>query len=220
MTNKNQSEQMTDNEPFIAYCSLYCKACPAFTSGKYDGCKGNSAKSAALYQKCQVKPCCAENGFFTSVNRSKCIEMKKIYSTFIAFIFVFSLISCNKNTEDDDKNDFTTLIKVSGDIRNQIEYTITYPNWIKLSDPAVIKVKSEVKNGSTEAVQDYSFFNPTNGTISMNTIPSDNPNIRIREFVFIPSSKGEVKIYTDASIFYTAQGLCSDCPNYIIITVE
>jgi hypothetical protein len=40
MENPNQSEQMTDNEQFIAYCGLYCKAC-------------------------QVRPCCVENGFFT-----------------------------------------------------------------------------------------------------------------------------------------------------------
>jgi hypothetical protein len=67
MTNEsqNKNEQMTDNEQFIAYCGLYCKACPAFTSGKCDGCRGNSAKSAVVYKQCQVKPCCEENGFFT-----------------------------------------------------------------------------------------------------------------------------------------------------------
>ena len=100
-----EHEQMTGNERFIAYCGLYCKACPAFVSGKCDGCRVESAKSAALYKKCKVKPCCVENGFFTcadctiyastkackkynplmlkisswigSVNRSKCIDMIK-----------------------------------------------------------------------------------------------------------------------------------------------
>jgi len=67
MTNKNQnqSEQTTGNEQLIAYCGLYCKACPAFESGKCDGCRGDSEKSAVVYKKCQVKPCCVENGFFT-----------------------------------------------------------------------------------------------------------------------------------------------------------
>ena len=65
MTNKHQNEQMTDNEQFIAYCGLYCKACSAFTSGKCDGCRAVSPKSAVIYKACQVKPCCVENGFFT-----------------------------------------------------------------------------------------------------------------------------------------------------------
>ena len=63
--NQNQSTQTTDNEQFIAHCGLYCKACLSFTSGKCDGCRGNSAKSAVIYKQCQVKPCCVENGFFT-----------------------------------------------------------------------------------------------------------------------------------------------------------
>jgi hypothetical protein len=67
MTNEyqNKRDETTGNEQFIAYCGLYCKACPSFTSGKCDGCRSNSAKSAVVYKQCQVKPCCVENGFFT-----------------------------------------------------------------------------------------------------------------------------------------------------------
>ena len=67
MTNEhqNQSEQTTDNEELIAYCGLYCKFCPTFISGKCEGCRINSLKGSVLYKKCQVKPCCVENGFFT-----------------------------------------------------------------------------------------------------------------------------------------------------------
>ncbi len=67
MTNmyQNQSGQTTDREQLIAHCGLYCKYCPSFTSGKCDGCRGNSAKSAVVYKQCQVKPCCAENKFYT-----------------------------------------------------------------------------------------------------------------------------------------------------------
>jgi hypothetical protein len=67
MTNEcqNQNEQKTDNEQLIAYCGLYCGACPSFTSGKCDSCRSNSPKSAVVYKACQVKPCCVENGFFT-----------------------------------------------------------------------------------------------------------------------------------------------------------
>jgi|TergutMp193P3_1026864.scaffolds.fasta_scaffold252214_2 hypothetical protein len=67
MTNnqQNQSEQMTDNEQLIAYCGIYCGACPSYTSGKCEGCRSKSAKSSVKYKKCEVKPCCVENGFFT-----------------------------------------------------------------------------------------------------------------------------------------------------------
>jgi hypothetical protein len=52
-------------EKLIAYCGLYCGHCPAYTSGKCEGCRNNSEKSSPLYKSCQVKPCCAENSFFT-----------------------------------------------------------------------------------------------------------------------------------------------------------
>jgi len=58
-------KQITKDENLIAYCGLYCGACPSFTSGKCDGCRGDSEKSAVVYKQCQVKPCCTENGFFT-----------------------------------------------------------------------------------------------------------------------------------------------------------
>ena len=54
-----------ENEQLISYCGLYCKACLSFKSGKCEGCRDDSAKSAVLYKKCQVKPCCVENDFFT-----------------------------------------------------------------------------------------------------------------------------------------------------------
>ena len=58
-------KEINKDENLIAHCGLYCGACPSFKSGKCDGCRGNSAKSAVVYKKCKVKPCCADNGFFT-----------------------------------------------------------------------------------------------------------------------------------------------------------
>ena len=67
MTDKNQNrnESVAGNEQFIAYCGLYCKECSLFTSGKCEGCRGNSPKCATGYKSCKVKPCCVDNGFFT-----------------------------------------------------------------------------------------------------------------------------------------------------------
>ena len=58
-------KQTNKDENLISHCGLYCSACPSFASGKCDGCRGNSAKSAIVYKKCKVKPCCVENQFFT-----------------------------------------------------------------------------------------------------------------------------------------------------------
>ena len=53
------------DENLIAHCGLYCGSCPSLTSGKCDGCRGDSEKSAVVYKSCKVKPCCVDNGFFT-----------------------------------------------------------------------------------------------------------------------------------------------------------
>ena len=65
MTNDQTTGNACTSEQYIAYCGLYCKECPSFKSGKCEGCRGNSAKSAVVYKQCKVRPCCIENGFFT-----------------------------------------------------------------------------------------------------------------------------------------------------------
>ena len=66
-----------ENEQFIAYCGIYCKACQSFTSGKCEGCRSNSEKSTVLYKKCPVKPCCIENNYFTCADCTNHISAKK-----------------------------------------------------------------------------------------------------------------------------------------------
>ena len=58
-------KQIDKNENLIGYCGIYCGACLSFKSGKCDGCRVISPKSAVVYKACKVKPCCVENGFFT-----------------------------------------------------------------------------------------------------------------------------------------------------------
>ncbi len=70
---QNQSEQMTDNEQFIGYCGIYCKECIRFTSGKCEGCRGGLTNG---FKKCQVRPCCVENGFFTCADCTKYASAK------------------------------------------------------------------------------------------------------------------------------------------------
>ena len=47
--------EITVDENLIAFCGLYCGACPRFLKGKCEGCSKNQASW------CKVKPCNIEN---------------------------------------------------------------------------------------------------------------------------------------------------------------
>jgi len=69
--------QIDKDENLISYCGFYCGACPTFTSGKCEGCRGDSPKCAVGVKKCQVKQCCVENEFFTCADCTKCASTKE-----------------------------------------------------------------------------------------------------------------------------------------------
>ncbi len=52
-----KSEPVTLDENLIAFCGLYCGACPRFEKGKCKGCAENRAAW------CKVKPCNLENNY-------------------------------------------------------------------------------------------------------------------------------------------------------------
>jgi len=124
MTNKqqNQSEQMTDNEQLIAHCGLYCKYCPSFTSGKCEGCRGNSAKSAVVYKQCQVKPCCVENGFFT------CADCTLYTSTKECKKYNPLLLKIASWVESSDRSKAIEMIKRKG--RAELAAYMEEKNWV------------------------------------------------------------------------------------------
>lgn len=66
----------------ISYCGFYCGACPKFTKGKCQGCKGNNPHCAVGYKKCLVRPCCIENSYSTCAECTKylCVKDCKIYN--------------------------------------------------------------------------------------------------------------------------------------------
>ena len=63
--------QINKDETLIAHCGFYCGACPTYTSGKCEGCRGNSPKCAVGVKNCPVKQCCVENGFSTCADCTK-----------------------------------------------------------------------------------------------------------------------------------------------------
>jgi hypothetical protein len=101
-------------------------------------------------------------------------------------------------------NDMTynSILQVKGNIRNSADYTIVYPQSVKLGDNVIITVKAKVKTGSPQQIKTFNFYNPVNGYLvsSNNNVVSGNSNIRIQEFVFKANSRGQLKIYTNEMI--------------------
>jgi len=115
-------KQINKDENLIAYCGLYCGACPHYTSGKCDGCRGNSAKSAVVYKACQVKPCCAENEFFT------CADCTIYASTNECKKYNPLLLKIASWVESSDRSKAIEMIKTKG--RADFLTFMTEKNWV------------------------------------------------------------------------------------------
>jgi hypothetical protein len=99
---------METNENLIAYCGIYCKACQSFTSGKCEGCRGNSEKSSVLYKKCPVKQCCAESNIFTCADCRRHTSTKDCKKQNPLFLRIASWI------ESHSRNKSIEMIKSKG----------------------------------------------------------------------------------------------------------
>jgi deoxyhypusine synthase len=56
----NMKEKIAADPEFIAYCGLYCGACPRFLKGKCSGCR----KSETL-SWCKIRNCNENNNYHT-----------------------------------------------------------------------------------------------------------------------------------------------------------
>ncbi len=116
------NKRIGKDESLIAYCGLYCGACPSFTSGKCDGCRSNSAKSAVRYMKCPVKPCCAGKGSFTCADCEEYASVKecKKYNPLILRIASW--------LEGSDRSKAVNMIKTKG--RDDFLTFMESKNWV------------------------------------------------------------------------------------------
>lgn len=110
------------DETLVAYCGLYCGACPRYLQNKCNGCRENNH----FPKHCAVKPCnidnnydnCAEcqvlenikhckkfnpflikfGEFITGTSRKKCIEKIREYGKqeFAKYMVNNKLVSCKK----------------------------------------------------------------------------------------------------------------------------
>lgn len=126
--------QINKDENLITYCGLYCGACPSFTSGKCDGCRSNSAKSAVRYKKCPVKPCCAENVFFTCADCTKHVSVKecKKYNPL--------LLKIVSRLEGSDRSKAIQMIKEKG--RDEFFAFMESKNWVAFKTKDTLLNKS------------------------------------------------------------------------------
>jgi len=132
MTMQDQEKHTTGNEQFISYCGLYCKACPSFTSGKCEGCRGNSEKCAVGYKKCQVRPCCIEHGYFT------CADCTQYASTKECKKYNPLLLKFAARLESSDRGKAIEMIKEKG--KAEFVAYMEERNWV------IIKTKDSFLN--------------------------------------------------------------------------
>lgn len=113
-------------------------------------------------------------------------------------------MSCTKDSDDLTDNNivYENVVLVRGNIRNQIEYTVVYPKEIGLGNDVIITVKGHARTGPVSSLIDFRFYNPSNGSLVSETdnTTSENPNIRVQEFIFRPAAKGQLKIYVNEAI--------------------
>lgn len=93
----------------ISYCGFYCGACPKFTKGECEGCKGNDPKCAVGYKACKVRPCCIENGYGT------CADCRKFESVKNCRPYNPMLIRFGQFITGTNRSKGITLIKEKGE---------------------------------------------------------------------------------------------------------
>jgi hypothetical protein len=97
---------------------------------------------------------------------------------------------------------YNSVLQPKGTVNSRVEYTITYPNTAKMGYNVVVTVKAKAITAPAIAIKEYTFSNPSNGTMvsSNNNVRTGNPKIKVQEFIFRPNRTGELKINCNESI--------------------
>lgn len=72
----------------IAYCGLYCEACPGYAKGKCPGCAGNEKATWCGIRKCNISnnyKSCADCTKYA--DPAECRDFNNLISRVIGFIF-------------------------------------------------------------------------------------------------------------------------------------
>jgi hypothetical protein len=93
------------NENLVAYCGLYCGACPIYLKGKCKSCK--DPNSDVHYKSCKVRPCCTKNEYSTCAecNKYQSIDYCKDYNPLFLRFSQFLTQTSRKKGIEKIKND-------------------------------------------------------------------------------------------------------------------
>lgn len=93
------------DEALIAYCGLYCGACPKYLKGKCPGCH--------KYEKatwCKIRTCCIEKGIPScarcSMNVHDCKKFNNFMGKLFGFIFRTDRGACIARIKEKGEEDF------------------------------------------------------------------------------------------------------------------
>ena len=88
-------KDIVSDPSLVAYCGLYCGACPAHLKEKCPGCHGNDKASW-----CQVRTCCAGKGISSCAdceefpNPKDCKKFHNFMSKLLGFFFRSDRAAC------------------------------------------------------------------------------------------------------------------------------
>ena len=99
-------KEITADSDLIAYCGLYCGACPRYLKGKCAGCRESDKLSW-----CKIRNCNEENGFHncgdcTLMNFSDCKLNHNFMSRFFSLIFNSDRDACVARIKAVGKEDY------------------------------------------------------------------------------------------------------------------
>ena len=82
--------EIVADRTLVAYCGLYCGACPSYVKERCPGCHENTKASW-----CKVRSCCAENGYASCASCSMYSDPNdcKLFNNFISKTIGFFLNS-------------------------------------------------------------------------------------------------------------------------------
>jgi len=106
MKTSNQKELIA-NKAMIAFCGLYCGACPSYLKGKCPGCRDNVKATW-----CKVRQCCLEIGLQSCADcTSKLMDYTRFnnpFARFIGFVLNSDRKACIERIKEKGYDHFAT----------------------------------------------------------------------------------------------------------------
>jgi len=94
--NQTRKEIVADTN-LIAYCGLYCGACPSYLKGKCPGCHENAKASWCTVRSCNMEQQLASCADCTQISHRTCKKYNNFMSKMVGFILRSDRAACIDN---------------------------------------------------------------------------------------------------------------------------